>query len=122
MADLTHGTLFDDIALCCPSTDAQRLVFRLLNPDGYGVVACFAGLHRPSDHAEVDLLHYRIGKAVGTSGCSTRAMETVLRWLADGSLSLQGFTCPQRFTLAGSPEEFFQTAADGRKPMLYPWD
>ena len=121
-ADLTHGELFDDLVLACPSTDAQRLMFRLLNPDGYGVAACFAGLHEASDHAEVDLLHYRIGKAVGTSGCSTRSMETVLRWIADGGLSLKGFTCPRRFSLNEDPEEFFQTAADGRKPMLYPWD
>jgi len=121
LADLTDGALFDDVVLAAPSTDAQRLMFRLLNPDGYGVAVCFAGLHEASDHAQVDLLHYRMAKAVGTSGCSTRTMETVLNWLAAGRLSLRGFTCPHRYTLDDDPHDFFQTRADGRKPMLYPW-
>lgn len=119
--DLTAGDLFDDVVLACASKDAQRLMFQLLAPDGYGVAACFAGLHAPSEAACVDNLHYRIGKAVGTSGCSTRGMETVLRRLADGKLSLKGFTCPTRYTLDADPAEFFRTKADGRKPMLYPW-
>jgi len=121
LSDLTGGDLFDDIVLACPSIDAQRLMFRLLNPDGYAVAACFAGLHAASDHAEVDLLHYRIGKALGTSGCSTRTMEAVLRWLCDGKLSLKGFSCQHRYTLDDDPAVFLQTNADGRKPMLYPW-
>lgn len=121
-ADLTNGELFDDIVLACPSRDAQRLMFQLLNPDGYAAAACFAGLHEDSEHAQVDLLHYRIGKAIGTSGCSTRTMETVLNWLASGKLSLKGLTCPHHYTLADDPAEFFQTKADGRKPMLYPWE
>ena len=119
-ADLTHGALFDDIVLAAPSKDAQRLMFRLFNPDGYGVAACFAGLHEACEQAQVDQLHYRMAKAVGTSGCSTRTMETVLNWLASGKLSLKGFTCPRHFTLNDDPSEFFQTKADGRKPMLYP--
>ena len=121
-ADLTGGNLFDDIVLACPSKDAQRLMFQLLNPDGYGVVACFAGLHDRSEETRIDNLHYRIGKAIGTSGCSTRTMETVLQWIANGKLSLKGFTCPTHYTLDNDPEEFFQTRADGRKPMLYPWE
>ena len=119
--DLTGGDLFDDVVLACPSVDAQRLMLRLLNPDGYAVAACFAGLHACADRAPIDNLHYRIGKAIGTSGCSTKTMETVLQWLADGRLSLTGFTCPQHYTLDSDPEEFFQTQADGRKPMLSPW-
>ena len=97
-------------------------VFRVLNPDGYGVASCFAGLHQASDHAEVDLHHYRMGKAIGMSGCSTRTMETILRWIASGELSFQGLCCPQHYTLATDPAEFFPTPADGRKPMLYPWE
>lgn len=120
--EITNGNLFDDVILACPSKDAQRLMFRLLNPDGYGVAVCFAGLHEASEHAEVDLLHYRMGKAVGTSGCSTRTMETVLHWLSTGKLSLKGFSCPHRYSLHDDPDEFFQTRADGRKPMLYPWE
>ncbi len=122
LSDLTGGELFDDIILACPSGDAQRLMFPLLNPDGYGVAACFAGLHEASEEASVDLLHYRLGKAIGTSGCSTRTMETVLRWLHSGKLSLAGFTCPHHYTLFDKPEVFFQTEADGRKPILYPWE
>jgi len=122
LADLTGGDLFDDVVLACPSLDAQRLMFRLLNPDGYAVAACFAGLHEPSERAEVDLLHYRIGKALGTSGCSTRTMETVLRWLGEGRLSLEGFACPHHYTLDDDPAELLRTKADGRKPMMYPWE
>jgi len=121
-SDLTGGMLFDDVILAAPSKDAQRMMFRLLNPDGYAVAVCFAGLHEAAENAMVDHLHYRMGKAVGTSGCSTRSMETVLQWLASGKLSLKGFTCPHHYTLDDDPAEFFQTKADGRKPMLYPWE
>ena len=120
-ADLTHGELFDDVVLAAPSEDAERLMFLLLNPDGYGVASCFAGLHRPTEHALVDNLHYRMAKAVGTSGCSTRAMETILKWLSSGKLSMKGLTCPHSYTLNDDPADFFQTKADGRKPMLFPW-
>jgi len=120
--DLTRGDLFDDLVLACPSKDAQRLMFQLLNPDGYGVAVCFAGLHERSEQASVDNLHYRIGKAIGTSGCSTRTMAAVLQRLTQGTLSLKGFTAAQHYTLASDPEEFFTTQADGRKPMLYPWE
>ncbi|NQU10552.1 alcohol dehydrogenase catalytic domain-containing protein [bacterium] len=120
--DLTGGELFDDVVLAAPSADGERLMFQLLNPDGYGVAACFAGLHQPLDQVMVDHLHYRMAKAVGTSGCSTRTMETILNWLAGGRLSMRGFTCPDHYTLQGDPAEFFQTKADGRKPMLYPWE
>lgn len=120
-AELTGGALFDDVVLACPSTDAQRYMFPLLNPNGYGVAACFAGIRQPSRAPDVDQLHYRIGKAIGTSGCSTRAMETILDWLSSGRLSLKGMTCPHPYTLDDSPEAFFCTAADGRKPMLFPW-
>jgi threonine dehydrogenase-like Zn-dependent dehydrogenase len=120
-ADLTNGQLFDDIVVAAPSEDAERLMFLLLNPDGYGVASCFAGLHKPADQALVDNLHYRMAKAIGTSGCSTRTMETILKWLSTGKLSLKGVTCPHQYTLKDDPAEFFQTKADGRKPMLFPW-
>jgi L-iditol 2-dehydrogenase len=121
-SDLTGGDLFDDVILACPSLDAQRLMFQLLNPNGYGVAVCFAGLHERSDRANVDLLHYRIGKASGTSGCSTKTMETVIAWLGEGRLSLKGLTAPTHYTLHDDPQEFLTTPADGRKPMLYPWE
>jgi threonine dehydrogenase-like Zn-dependent dehydrogenase len=119
--ELTHGELFDDVILAAASEDAERLMFLLLNPDGYGVASCFAGLHKPVQEAMVDNLHYRMAKAVGTSGCSTRSMETILKWLEAGRLSLRGLTCPHRYTLNDDPADFFQTKADGRKPMLFPW-
>ena len=122
LRELTNGTLFDDVVLAAPSTDAQRLMFQLLNPEGYGVAASFAGLHERSERANVDQIHYRIGKTTGTSGCSTRTMETIIGWLSDGSLSLEGFTSPERFSLNDDPEHFFKTTSDGRKPMLYPWE
>jgi threonine dehydrogenase-like Zn-dependent dehydrogenase len=121
-ADLTRGDLFDDVVLAAPSEDAERLMFILLNQDGYGVASCFAGLHKPIEQALVDNLHYRMAKAVGTSGCATRTMETILKWLSSGKLSMRGLTCPYHYTLNNDPAEFFQTKADGRKPMLYPWE
>jgi hypothetical protein len=63
-----------------------------------------------------------MAKAVGTSGCSTRTMETILKWLSSGKFSMRGLTCPHHYTLNNDPAEFFQTKADGRKPMLYPWE
>jgi len=120
--DLTRGDLFDDVVLAAPSEDAERLMFLLLNQDGYGVASCFAGLHKPTEQALVDNLHYRMAKAVGTSGCSTRTMETILKWLSSGKLSMRGLTCTHHYTLNNDPAEFFQTKADGRKPMLYPWE
>ena len=122
LSDLTRGELFDDVILACPSRDAQRLMFQLLNPDGYGVSVCFAGLHEPSEYANIDLLHYRIGKASGTSGCSTKTMETVISRLSRGDLSLKNFCCPRHYTLYDDPAEFLKTKADGRKPLLYPWE
>ncbi len=122
LEEATGGELFDDVILACSSLDAQRLMFRLLNPYGYAVAACFGGVQEPSQSAEVDLLHYRIGKAVGTSGCSTRTMETILNWLEIGKLSLEGLVCAHHYTLDDDPAEFFTTKADGRKPMLYPWE
>ncbi len=121
-AALTNGDLFDDVVLAAPSVDAQRYMINLLNPDGYGVCASFAGIRELVDGANIDLLHYRIGKIIGTSGCSTRAMETILKWLEYGKLSMRGLTCPRHYTLGDCPEEFFTTNADGRKPMLYPWE
>jgi len=121
-SDLTGGALFNDVVLAAASVDGERLMFKLLNQDGYAVANCFAGLHKPLEQPMVDNLHYRMAKAVGSSGCSTRSMETILGWLGQGRLSLKGLVSPRRFTLKTDPVEFFKTKADGRKPMLYPWD
>ena len=122
LSDQTNGEFFDDIVLACPSKDAQRFMLKLFNPDGYGVAACFAGLHATCEDALVDNLHYRMSKAIGTSGCSTRTMETIIDWIACGKLSLKGLTCSHHYTLDDDPDDFFQTACDGRKPMLFPWE
>lgn len=120
--DVTDGELFDDIILACSSKDAHRLMFQLLNPYGYGVASFFAGLHETSEDVNTDLLHYRIAKATGMSGCTIRTMKTVTDWMRTGKMSLKGFVCPNHYTLSHDPEEFFTTKADGRKPMLYPWE
>lgn len=122
LADRTAGSLFDDVALAVPSLDAQRYAFELLNPSGYGAVALFAGLQQAGERVHVDRLHYRMASAVGTTGCSTRTMNTVVRWLADGEISLRGLTAARRFTLEDDPAEFFQTEASGLKPLLAPWE
>jgi L-iditol 2-dehydrogenase len=119
--ELTNGELFDDVILAAPSKDAQRYMLTLMNPNGYAVAASFAGIREPVEKANVDLLHYRIGKFIGTSGCSTKTMETIVKWLESGKLTMKGYTCPEKFSLDGSAEGFLTTSADGRKPMLYPW-
>ncbi len=120
-SDLTNGELFDDVILAAPSIDAQRYMIDMLNPNGYAVAACFAGIREAGERIDLDKLHYRIGKVIGTSGCSTQTMETVLKWLAEKRISMKNLCCPEEFTLETDPEVFFTTAADGCKPMLYPW-
>jgi L-iditol 2-dehydrogenase len=122
LTELTGGYLFDDIVLAAASVDGQRLMMRLLNPDGYGVAAQFAGLHELSTGVNVDAVHYRIGKIIGTSGCGTAAMETIARWLVEGKLSLKGYVGGKHFTLDDDPAEFLSARGDGLKPMLYPWE
>lgn len=122
LKDLTDGSLFDDVVSACPDSDAQRLMLKLYNPSGYAAGACFGGTHEKVDWAELDMLHYRAAKAIGTSGCSTKSMETVIEWLRTGKLSLKGFVSPIHYTLATQPEEFFTTQSGGLKPVLYPWE
>ena len=119
---LTGGYLFDDVVAACASPAAQRLMMRLYTREGYAVGACFGGTHQRVDAADVDINHYRAAKTIGTSGCSTDCMKTILRWLADDDLDLRGFTSRRRFTLDDDPAEFFTTEADGLKPVLFMGD
>ena len=119
---LTNGNLFDDVIVACSDADAQRLMLRLYNPEGYAVGACFGGAHEKVDRVDMDQHHYRSAKTIGSSGCSTKTMETILSWLEKGKLSLKGFISSQKYTLATDPQEFFTTETDGLKPVLYPWD
>jgi threonine dehydrogenase-like Zn-dependent dehydrogenase len=117
--DLTDGYLFDDVIAACAAPAAQRLMLRLYSPEGYAVGACFGGTHQLVDAANLDANHYRGAKTIGTSGCSTDCMKTILDWLASRRLSLNGFISSQRFTLADDPHEFFTTDADGLKSALF---
>jgi len=119
LADLTDGYLFDDVVAACASPAAQRLMLRLYSPEGYAVGACFGGTHQLVDAANLDANHYRAAKTIGTSGCSTDCMKTILNWLASGRLDLRGFISRHRFTLDDDPHEFFTTDADGLKPALF---
>jgi len=121
LRNLTQGQLFDDVIVACPDPDAQRLMLRLYNPSGYAVGACFGGAHEKVDRVDMDQHHYHAAKTIGTSGCSTKTMETILSWLKKGKLSLKGFTSSQKYSLTTDPKEFFTTKADGLKPVLYPW-
>jgi len=120
LEERTDGKLFDDVITACPDSNAQRLMLRLYNPEGYAVGACFGGTHERVDRVDMDQHHYRSAKTVGTSGCSTKSMETILKWLETGKISLRGFVSKRRYTLQTNPEEFFTTNADGLKPVLYP--
>jgi L-iditol 2-dehydrogenase len=119
LSDLTGGYLFDDVISACASPAAQRLMLRLYTPEGYAVGACFGGTHRLVDAANIDANHYRAAKTMGTSGCSTDCMKTVLKWLEEDRLDLRGFLSGRRFTLKDDPHEFFTTDADGLKPALF---
>lgn len=119
LSDLTDGYLFDDVVAACASPAAQRLMLRLYTPEGYAVGACFGGTHQLVDAANLDANHYRAAKTIGTSGCSTDCMKTILNWLASGRLDLRGFISRRRFTLDDDPHQFFTTDADGLKPALF---
>jgi L-iditol 2-dehydrogenase len=120
LSDMTDGYLFDDVVAACAAPQAQRLMLRLYTREGYAVGVCFGGTHRLVDAAELDTNHYRAAKTIGTSGCSTTCMKTILRWLGRRRLELNGFMAERRFTLDDDPHEFFTTDADGRKPALCP--
>jgi L-iditol 2-dehydrogenase len=116
---LTDGYLFDDVVAACASPAAQRLMLRLYTREGYAVGACFGGTHQLVDAADLDAHHYRAAKMIGTSGCSTDCMKTILAWLASERLDLNGFISQQHFTLDDDPHKFFTTEADGLKPALF---
>jgi len=118
LSRLTDGYLFDDVVCANASGAAQRLMMRLYTPEGYAVGACFGGTHALVDAADIDLNHYRAAKTIGTSGCSTDGMKTVLAWLASGRLALSGMISPRRYTLDDDPREFF-TVEQGLKPALF---
>ena len=118
LAKLTDGYLFDDVISANASPASQRLMLRLYTPEGYAVGACFGGTHALVDAANIDVNHYRAAKTIGTSGCSTDGMRTVLRWLSSGRLSLEGMVSPRHYTLADDPHEFF-TVENGLKPALF---
>ena len=116
---MTGGYLFDDVITACASAAAQRLMLRLYTKEGYAVGACFGGTHQLVDAADVDANHYRAAKTIGTSGCSTDCMKTILKWLETDRLDLRGFISGHHYTLDDDPHEFFSTEADGLKPALF---
>jgi L-iditol 2-dehydrogenase len=120
LREMTDGYLFDDVVVACASTSAQRLMLQLYTGEGYAVGACFGGTHRTVDRAEIDLNHYRAAKTIGTSGCSTDGMKTILKWMEAHRLDLDGLMARRHFTLDDDPHEFFTTEAEGLKPALYP--
>jgi len=118
LSRLTDSYLFDDVVSANASPAAQRLMLRLYTPEGYAVGACFGGTHALVDAANIDLNHYRAAKTIGSSGCSTDSMKTVLSWLSAGRLDLGGLISPRHFTLDDDPHEFF-TVENGLKPALF---
>jgi threonine dehydrogenase-like Zn-dependent dehydrogenase len=120
--ELTSGHLFDDVVAACGDPAAQRLMLRLYSRDGGACGACFGGVRVRVDDVDIDVHHYRAAITVGSSGCSTRSMETIIKWLEEGRLSLKGFCSPRRYSFATAPELFFTTKGDGLKPVLYPQD
>jgi threonine dehydrogenase-like Zn-dependent dehydrogenase len=118
LSRLTDSYLFDDVISANASAASQRLMLRLYTPEGYAVGACFGGTHALVDAADIDTNHYRAAKTIGTSGCSTDGMKTVLAWLAARRLDLRGMISPRRYTLEDEPRDFFTTET-GLKPALY---
>ena len=121
LTERTDGRLFDDVVAACADPAAQRLMLRLYAPEGYAVGACFGGTHEVVDRADLDSHHYRCAKTIGTSGCSTNAMKTILKRLQTGALSFDAFSDPRHWSFKDDPKEFLATSG-GRKPVLYPWD
>ena len=119
LTEMTGGYLFDDVVAACASPAAQRLMLKLFTNEGYAVGACFGGTHQLVDRADLDAHHYRAAKTIGTSGCSTDCMRTIMAWLASGNLELDGFISRRRFNLDDDPHEFFTTEADGLKPVVF---
>ena len=119
LSNMTDGCLFDDVVAACASPAAQRLMLKLYTREGYAVGACFGGTHQLVSAADIDVNHYRAAKTIGTSGCSTRCITTVLDWLAEDRLDLNGFISKRRFTLDDDPHEFFTTDADGLRPAVF---
>jgi threonine dehydrogenase-like Zn-dependent dehydrogenase len=119
LSEMTGGYLFDDVVAACASSSAQRLMMKLYTPAGGAVGACFGGTHQLVDAANLDLNHYRAARTIGTSGCSTDCMKTILQWLAEGRLRFVGFTSKRRFSLDDDPHEFFTATEDGLKPVLH---
>jgi len=119
LTELTNGHLFDDVVAACASPGAQRLMLELYTREGYAVGACFGGTHQLVNAANLDTNHYRAAKTIGTSGCSTDCMKTILGWLESDHLDLRGFVSRQRFTMNDDPHEFLTTNADGLKPALF---
>ncbi len=115
---LTDGHLLDDVVAACSDPDAQKLMLELYSPEGYAVGACFGGTHEKVSDANMDNHHYRIAKTIGTSGCSTRSMETIISWLGSSKLALDGLCSKRIWTLDDSPTEFFTAKEDGLKPIL----
>ena len=96
-------------------------MLKLYSPQGYAVGACFGGTHARVDGAEIDINHYRMAKTIGSSGCTTRTLETVIRWLGEGRLSLDGFLDSNYYSFNDNPTEFFGPARHGLRPALDPW-
>jgi len=118
LSRLTDDHLFDDVVAACASPSAQRLMLKLYTREGGAVGACFGGTHGLVDAADMDSNHYRAAKTIGSSGCSTDCMKTILAWLTEGRLHLRGFTSKRRYSLDEEPHEFFTTEADGLKPVV----
>jgi L-iditol 2-dehydrogenase len=118
----TGGRLFDDVISACADPHAQRWMLQCYNTEADATGAGFGGARELVDRVDMDVHHYRQARFVGSSGCSTRCMETIIRWLGEGRLSLRGFTSSHRFNLRTPPAEFFTTDAGGLKPVLYPWE
>ncbi|MEM2915476.1 MAG: alcohol dehydrogenase catalytic domain-containing protein [Candidatus Bathyarchaeia archaeon] len=107
VSKLTSGHLLDDVIAACSDPDAQKLMLELYSPEGYAVGACFGGTHERVSEANMDNHHYRMAKTIGTSGCSSRSMETIIKWLDLGKLVLDGLCSKRIWTLDDSPTEFF---------------
>jgi len=119
LREKTEGRLFDDVISACADPHAQRWMLQCYNTEADAVGAGFGGTRELVDRVEMDVHHYRQARFVGSSGCSTRCMETILRRLDEGKLSLKGFCSSRRFTLDSDPVEFFTTHAGGLKPVLW---
>jgi L-iditol 2-dehydrogenase len=113
-----EGLGFDVVVLATGAKAAVATAMDLVAPAGR--ILAFAGMPPESGAVDIDLnaIHYRQVSLVGAFGGTPPHFRRAVRWLAESSLDLRGFT-PLRFPLDAAADAFASVArGDGLKTLL----